>query len=178
MSVNVRLATALDIPTLSHLIPHSARALSGGYYTEQQIESAIQYIFGVDSQLIVDQTYFVATAGEAIVGCGGWSKRKTLYGGDQMKGDIDEQLDPAIDSARIRAFFIHLEWARRGIGRRIIKACEAAARQEGFRSIELSATLPGEPFYAALGYGVTKRFDIELPDGVLLPCAHMVKEFD
>ncbi len=175
MSLVVRVATEGDVPRLSQLIPDSARALSNGYYTERQIESAIAHIFGVDSQLIADGTYFVVTDDEVIVGCGGWSKRRTLYGGDQMKGEVDDLLDPATDAARIRAFFVDPNWARRGIGRRIIEACEAAARREGFQRMELGATLPGEPLYAAMGYTVTRRFDIPMPDGEVLPAAHMVK---
>ncbi len=175
MALVVRLATEQDIPPLTHLIPESVRALIVGYYTDRQIESAILHIFGVDSQLIADGTYYAVVAGEKIVGCGGWSKRNTLYGGDQMKGEADDLLDPARDAARIRAFFVHPNWTRRGIGRSIIEACEAAACQEGFRSMELGATLPGEPLYAAMGYTVTARFDIAMPDGESLPAAHMVK---
>lgn len=175
MPFEVRLATEADIPCLNQLIPESARALSAGYYSPSQIESAIVHIFGVDSQLVADGAYFVVTSDERIVGCGGWSKRKTLFGGDQMKGEADDLLDPARDPARIRAFFVDPAWARRGIGRRIIEACEAAARQEGFTRVELAATLPGEPLYAAMGYTVTNRFDIPMPDGEVLPAAHMVK---
>ena len=178
MSLLVRLATEHDIPSLKRLIPASVRALSVGYYTDRQIESGLIHIFGVDSQLIADGTYYAVVADGQIVGCGGWSKRKTLYGGDQMKGDADDLLDPAHDAARIRAFFVHPDWTRRGIGRSIIEACEAAARQEGFRSMELGATLPGEPLYAAMGYTVTTRFDIAMPDGETLPAAHMVKSLD
>jgi GNAT superfamily N-acetyltransferase len=175
MAFALRLATVDDIPVLHGLIPRSARALSAGWYTERQIESAITHIFGVDSQLIADGTYFVVIADDRIVGCGGWSKRRTLFGGDQMKDAADELLDPAHDAARIRAFFVHPEWTRRGIGRRIIEACETAARAAGYRRMELGATLPGEPLYAAMGYTVTERFDIPMPDGEVLPAAHMVK---
>jgi GNAT superfamily N-acetyltransferase len=175
MSLVVRLATEQDVPDLQRLIPESVRALSAGYYTEQQIESAIVHIFGLDSQLIADGTYYAAVMEGLIVGCGGWSKRKTLYGGDQMKSDADDLLDPAREAARIRAFFVHPSWARRGIGRGIIEVCEAAARAAGFREMELGATLPGEPLYAAMGYRVTERFDIVMPDGEALPVAHMVK---
>ena len=175
MSIEFRLATEQDIPVLNLLIPVAARGLSEGYYSDRQIESANTYVFGVDSQLIRDQTYYVAEAENVIVGCGGWSKRKTLYGGDQMKSEIDPLLDPARDAARIRAFFVHPDWARRGIGRRIIELSEEAALAQGFTCMELGATLPGEPLYAALGYIVTERYDIELPDGIGLPCAHMVK---
>ena len=178
MAFVLRLATEQNVPTLKHLIPESARALSEGYYTAQQIESAIVHIFGVDSQLIADETHYAVTDGDRIAGCGGWSKRKTLYGGDQMKDEVDDVLDPACDAARIRAFFVHPNWARRGIGRTIIDACERAARAEGYRRMELGATLPGEPLYAAMGYTVTARFDIPMADGVALPCAHMVKSLD
>ena len=175
MSFEVRLAAEQDIPALSDLIPLSARALSAGSYTERQIASAITHIFGVDSQLIADGTFFVVTADEQIVGCGGWSKRKTLFGGDQMKDADDDLLDPAHDAARILAYFVHPDWTHRSIGRRIIEACETAAREAGFRRLELGATLPGEPLYAAMGYTVTERFDFPMPDGEVLPAAHMVK---
>ena len=165
-----------DVSTLRELIPASARELSKGFYTPNQTESAIKYIFGLDSQLIIDKTYFVAEADGQIVGCGGWSKRKTMFGGDQMKAEADLLLDPNKDAGRIRAFFIHPNWSRKGIGRRIIQACEAAARADGFTRMELVATIPGEPSYAAMGYGVTERFDIPRADGTALPGAHMKKE--
>ena len=176
MEISIRVAEMDDVPALKELIPLSARALSKGFYTPQQTESAIQYIFGVDTQLIADKTYYVAEAENQIVGCGGWSKRKTLYGGDQMKTEEDPLLDPKVDAGRIRAFFIHPDWARKGIGRRIIEACERAAKADGFAKMELGATLPGEPLYAALGYEVTDRFEIPMVDGATLPAAHMKKE--
>jgi GNAT superfamily N-acetyltransferase len=178
MAIAYRLASMQDMSELKQLIPESVRALSPGYYTPRQIESAITFIFGVDSQLIADGTYYAAVADKQIVGCGGWSKRKTLFGGDQMKTAEDNLLDPAQDPARIRAFFVHPQWARQGIGRRIIALCEAAARRDGFCSIELVATLPGEPLYAAMGYAVTKRFDVSLPDGETLPVAQMAKTLE
>ena len=176
MEISIRMATMEDIPALQGLIPESARGLSQGYYTSQQIESAIKYIFGVDTQLIADKTYYIAEAEGQVVGCGGWSKRKTLYGGDQMKAEQDPLLNPKEDAGRIRAFFIHPNWARKGIGRHIIEACEEAAKADGFTRMELGATLPGEPLYAALGYEVTDRFDIAMGDGTTLPCAHMKKQ--
>jgi N-acetylglutamate synthase-like GNAT family acetyltransferase len=176
MEISIRVATMEDIPELQALIPESARGLSQSYYTPQQIESAIKYIFGVDTQLISDKTYYIAEADGQVVGCGGWSKRKTLYGGDQMKAEQDPLLDPKEDAGRIRAFFIHPDWARKGIGRRIIEACEEAAKADGFIRMELGATLPGEPLYAAMGYEVTDRFDIPMADGTTLPCAHMKKQ--
>lgn len=175
MVVSLRLAHMEDVPTLKKLIPESVRELSKNYYTQQQTESAIQYIFGVDTQLIADGTYYIAEAEGEIVGCGGWSKRKTMFGGDQMKAEVDPLLDPLTDAGRIRAFFIHPQWARRGIGRRIIQSCEQAARAGGFTRMELVATLPGEPLYAAMGYEVTRRFDQPVPDGTAIPLAHMEK---
>jgi len=171
----LRPATVDDIPALTALIPVSARALSAGYYTSREIESAITHIFGVDSQLIADGTYFVAVEGDRIVGCGGWSKRATLYGGDQMKAAADPLLDPARDAARIRAFFVDPARARQGIGRAIIERCEVAAREAGFTRMELGATAPGESLYVALGYVVTERTVVPMPDGVALPIAHMAK---
>ena len=175
MEITIRVALMDDVPALKKLIPQSARELSKGYYTPQQIESAIQYIFGVDTQLISDRTYYVAEAAGQMVGCGGWSKRKTMFGGDQMKEEQDSMLDPEADAGRLRAFFTHPEWVRKGIGRRIIQACEEAAKAEGFTRLELVATLPGEPLYAAMGYAVTARMDIPMSDGTTLPAAHMKK---
>ena len=172
----IRQATTDDIPALELLIPQSARALSEGFYTPQQIEGAVVHIFGVDTQLINDGTYFVAEEDGRIAGCGGWSKRKTLYGGDQMKTEADPLLDPRTEAARIRAFFVDPQWARRGIGSRLMKACEEAAREAGFSALDLVATLPGEPLYRAFGYEVIERFDIALPDDVNLPVARMHKQ--
>src|SRR5215207_2018831 len=176
MEFTIRESTVEEIPVLQKLIPESARKLSAGYYTPQQIESANKYIFGVDTQLIADRTYYIVESAHQIVGCGGWSRRKTLYGGDQMKAEQDPLLDPSKDAGRIRAFFVHPAWARKGIGRRIIQACEEAARADGFTKMELGATVPGEPLYAALGYEVTDRFEIPMADGTTLPAAHMKKQ--
>jgi N-acetylglutamate synthase-like GNAT family acetyltransferase len=177
MQVNIRLATLEDIPNLQKLIPESVRVLSAPYYTARQIESALVYIFGVDSQLIKDGTYFAAEHEQEIVGCGGWSKRATLFGGDQWKSDEPEPLlDPAKDPARIRAFYIHPNWARKGIGRQIIIACENAARDAGFKTIELAATLPGEPLYSAMGYNRQEQIELKTPDGESLPAFRMSKD--
>lgn len=175
MPIPIRVATLQDVPTLRELIPLSARELSKNYYTPAQVESAIRYIFGVDTQLIADGTYYVAETEGRIVGCGGWSKRKTMFGGDQMKDAQDPLLDPTQDAGRVRAFFIHPQWARRGIGRGIIQACEDAAQAAGFCRMELVATMPGEPLYAAMGYAVTRRFDQPMTDGTTLSLAHMQK---
>lgn len=171
----IRRATANDIPALEKLIPQSVRLLSANYYTAEQIESGLKYIFGVDSQLIEDGTYYVVETEGEIVGCGGWSKRRTLYGGDQAKAEVDSLLNPEVDAARIRAFFVHPNRKRQGIGSRIMEACEQAARHAGFTVLELVATLPGEPLYKAFGYEAVERFEIDLPDGVTLPVARMTK---
>ena len=175
MEITIRVAVMDDVPALQQLILHAARELSKGYYTPQQIESAITYIFGVDTQLISDRTYYVAEAAGQMVGCGGWSKRKTMLGGDQMKVEQDLRLDPTVDAGRIRTFFTHPAWARQGIGRRIMQACEEAAKAERFTRLELVATLPGELLYAAMGYAVTERMEIPMSDGITLPAAHMKK---
>ena len=175
MSLHIRTATSEDISALERLIEESVRALSVGFYTPQQIESSLQYVFGVDTQLIEDGTYFVVEADGLLAGCGGWSKRKTLYGGDKVKTEEDDLLDPKTQPSRIRAFFVHPNFARRGIGRLLLDACEQAAREAGFSALELAATMPGEPLYAACGFHIIERIEVELPDGVLVPIARMGK---
>jgi N-acetylglutamate synthase-like GNAT family acetyltransferase len=173
----IRPAQLSDVPTLKQLINKSARHLNSADYTTAQINSILQYIYGVDSQLILDGTYFVVEVDGRIVGCGGWSKRKTMYGGDQAKSEYgnDNQLDPYSDAARIRAFFVHPQFARQGIGRVLMAASEAAARQAGFTKLELVATLTGEPLYAAAGFEVRERYDAALPDGSMFPVVRMGK---
>jgi N-acetylglutamate synthase-like GNAT family acetyltransferase len=175
---SLRVATLDDRPALADLIAESARGLSREDYATEQVESALATgVFGVDSEMIVDGTYFLAEAEGRLIGCGGWSKRRTLFGGDRFAGREAEELDPASDPARIRAFFVHPEWARRGIGSRILARCEADARAYGFRSAELMATLPGEKLYAALGYQVVERTDHQMDDGVVLELVRMRKNF-
>jgi GNAT superfamily N-acetyltransferase len=174
MTFQIRVATERDIPDISRLIPLSVRGLSSGHYSEHQIDSALQWVYGADPQLIADGTYYVATSGNQLVGCGGWSKRPALYRGDEA-GSEEAVLDPARSPARIRAFYVHPDWARRGIGRQLMERCEAAARQAGFRRLDLAATVPGEPLYAALGYVVTARSAAPMPNGESLPFAHMTK---
>ena len=177
MNLRIRLATAADIPALQQLIRESVNALSAEHYSAPQIASALSHVFGVDSQLIQDETYFVAEVDDEIVGSGGWSKRKTLFGGDQAKSETtDPLLDPKTEAARIRAFYVHPRWSRRGIGSRILESCEGAARQAGFTRVELVATLPGEPLYLARGYEKADAFSIETPDGEALPAFRMTKE--
>jgi GNAT superfamily N-acetyltransferase len=192
MSKNIylRLATDADIPVLQALIDASVRGLQAQDYTPAQIEGALQTVFGVDSQLIADGTYIVAEAksdgmepadpkfvkAEAlIVGCGGWSKRKTLYGGDHWTGRKDELLDPLRDAAKIRAFFIHPDWARKGIGGMILEACEQAARASGFARYEMGATLTGAKLFGVKGYVAVKPISIPLMNGEVLPVLHMEK---
>jgi GNAT superfamily N-acetyltransferase len=177
MTITTRLATFDDIPFLQQLIALSVRGLSPAYNTPSQIESALKYIFGIDTQLIIDGTYYVAMVDQTIVGCGGWSKRNTLYGGDQHKDIEDPLLDPATDAARIRAFFVHPEWARRGIGRHIMQVCENAAQSNGFTKFQLGATLPGVPLYEVMGYTVVEHINQPLPDGEALPIVKMQKVF-
>jgi GNAT superfamily N-acetyltransferase len=173
--IDTRLATFDDIPQLNELIEQSARLLSVGFYTPAQTESAIKYVFGVDTQLVIDSTYYVAEIDGEKVGCGGWSKRNTLYGGDQHKATEDPLLDPATDAARIRAFFVHPAHARKGIGKHLIGVCENAAKAAGFTAIEMGATLPGVPLYTAMGYTTVERIDNPLPDGEILPIVRMRK---
>ena len=166
--VNVRLAEHEDIPALSELIASSARELSRGYYSAQETESAIRFVFGVDSVLISDRSYFVAEIDGELAGCGGWSRRRTLYGGDQRPIGPPAVLDPAVDAARIRAFFVAPGFARRGVGRSIFEHCAQAAARAGFRELELMATLPGVPFYTALGFSEVEQVADTLPDGIVL----------
>ena len=169
----VRVATLAAVPALQSLIATSVRALSAAYYTGEQIEASIVKVFGVDTQLIADATYYVIDSPVGPAACGGWSHRQTLYGGDQMKDVADPELDPRVDAARIRAFFVHPEFARRGLARALYAECAGAARAAGFRRLELMATLPGEPLYAALGFVPIERVALPLGDGIELPLVRM-----
>jgi len=175
-ALEVRPASLADIPTLTGMIASSARILSRGYYTGQETESAIRHVFGVDSALIADGTYFVATLGGRLAGCGGWSRRQTLYGGDQRPVGALDLLDPARDAARIRAFFVAPTAARRGVGRGLFNECVRAASASGFRALELMATLPGVPFYAALEFETIEQITDELPDGTPIRFVRMRRE--
>jgi N-acetylglutamate synthase-like GNAT family acetyltransferase len=175
--VHIRPATPDDIPALNALIERSARELSRGYYEAREIDSAIRHVFGVDTSLVRDRTYFVVEDGAQLLGCGGWSRRRTLYGGDQRPvGSVDDALDPAVDAARIRAFFVAPEAARRGVGRVLLEACTSAAREAGFRTLELMATLPGVPFYRTQGFIDVEPVTDLLPDGVPLRFVRMRRE--
>jgi GNAT superfamily N-acetyltransferase len=170
-----RLAHEADVPVLEALIPLSVRTLQASHYTPAQMEAALGPVFAVDRQLIRDGTYFVAERDGQIFGCGGWSRRRSLYGGDQDRKNEDSLLDPQRDAARVRAFFVHPAWARRGIGRDILRACEQAIIEAGFRKVDLVATLAGEPLYATCGYAVVERFEIVLPGHLSLPVVRMSK---
>jgi len=189
-NIHLRLAVPEDVPVLRELINASVRGLQTKDYTPAQIEGALKTVFGVDSQLIADGTYIVAEANSdgnqcaeqkvvkvepMIVGCGGWSKRKTLYGGDRWTGREDELLDPLRDAAKIRAFFIHPAWARQGIGGMILEACESAARAAGFTRYEMGATLTGAKLFSVKGYVAVKPISIPLMNGEVLPVIHMEK---
>ena len=168
----VRAATSADIPALNDLIAASVRQLSAGFYTLPQIEAALKCVFGVDSQLIEDGTYFIIDGDAGPAAAGGWSGRRTLYGGDQTKDTNDPRLDPRTEPARVRAFFVHPTHVRRGLARQLYDECERAARAAGFRQFELVATLPGEPLYLSLGFRVEERI-ILTPAGVAVPFARM-----
>jgi GNAT superfamily N-acetyltransferase len=170
----LRLATPADASGLRHLIDVSVRKLSVGYYTGSQIEGALRYVFGLDTQLIADRTYYVIEdeTGE-FQAAGGWSRRRTLFGGDQMKEADDPALDPTKDAARIRAFFVHPSWSGRGLGRQLFDRCASDAARARFNRVELMATLPGEPFYRALGFIELDRSTVLLPDGEELAVVRM-----
>jgi len=191
VKILIRQAAPADISQLRDLIELSVRGLQAQDYSPSQIDSALATVYGVDTQLIADGTYFVAEAnsnpGEAapskqeandavtIVGCGGWSKRKTLYGGDQWTGREAASLDPKTDAAKIRAFFVHPSWARRGIGSMILEACESAAVASGIVRFEMGATLTGVPLYQARGYVALENLAVPLANGESLPIVRMEK---
>jgi GNAT superfamily N-acetyltransferase len=176
MDYQIRKATLADRAAIERLIAESARALSRGDYSERQIEAAVAAIFGVDTRLILDGTYFVAEGGRGLIGCGGWSRRKTLFGGDRYAARDAGELDPESEPAKIRAFFVHPAHARRGVGRAILAACEAEARSSGFRSLELLATLPGVRLYKACGYEAGARVWHEAEGGVPVEFVPMRKD--
>jgi len=166
-----------DRQAISELIAESARQLSREQYSDAQIEAAIATVFGVDSDLIEDGTYFVAESRGLMVGCGGWSRRKTLFGGDQFSSRDAGYLDPESEPAKIRAFFIHPAHARQGIARAVLARCETEAKAQGFRALELMATLPGIAFYESCGFSQMGNYDLELTGGVKLELVPMRKEF-
>ena len=190
-NIHLRLAVPADVPVLRELIDASVRGLQTQDYTPAQIAGALQTVFGVDSQLIADGTYIVAEvtqegmesvnkgyaqSARLIVGCGGWSKRRTLYGSDHWTGREDALLDPLRDAAKIRAFFIHPDWARQGVGSMILQACELAAKTAGFTRYEMGATLTGAKLFGVKGYVAVRPISIPLVNGESLPVIHMEKQ--
>lgn len=178
----LRLAVEADIPALHALIEASVRALQAGDYTPAQIEGALGTVLGLDTQLIRDRTYFVAEAMEQspkkvdLAGCGGWSKRKTLFGADRGPGREPELLDPAVDAAKVRAIFVHPDFARQGLGSLILAEVEAAAAATGFRRFEMGSTLTGVPLYRLKGYVEVEQIKVPLWNGEALPVVRMVKD--
>jgi GNAT superfamily N-acetyltransferase len=171
----LRLATLDDAPALEALIPRSVRVLQAKDYTPSQLEAAIGPVFGLDRALVEDGTYFVAEIEGRIVGCGGWSRRATLFGVHTAIRN-DAYLRPGIDPAKIRAFFIDPDYSRRGIGSLILEASERAAAAAGFTQIELAATLTGIPLYERHGYRPLQRFETPLANGEGLPILGMIKD--
>ena len=169
----LRLARDQDIGALRTVMNAAISQLQSAYLPAEAVAASFS-VMGLDSQLIADGTYFVVEAGERVAGCGGWSRRATLFGGDHSAGRDAALLDPARDAARVRAMSTHPDFARRGVGRLILGACEAAAAAEGFRACELAATLAGEPLYRACGYLEIERFTASA-DGVDIPLIRMGK---
>jgi len=176
MHYSLRAATLDDRAELQELIALSARQLSAGDYLPEQVEGALRGAFGVDSQLIRDGTYFVVHSGGSIVGCGGWSYRRTLFGSDNHADRESAELEPGVDAAKIRAFFVDPAHARKGIGTMLLDKCEQEARVQGFRRVELMATLPGVRLYAARGYRGSDRITYEVAPGVTIEFVPMSKD--
>lgn len=173
--MKLRAAIMDDLPALQDLIRRSAVKLSTEHYSAAQIDAALQGAFGVDTQLIHDGSYFVVVEDESLVACGGWSFRKTLFGGDTHTERHPESLNPDTDAAKIRAFFIAPEYARRGLGTMILNACESAAKEAGFQRLELMSTLPGVKFYASRGFVAGEPKDFVLPGEVSITFLPMQK---
>ncbi|HTO45134.1 MAG TPA: GNAT family N-acetyltransferase [Burkholderiales bacterium] len=169
-----RLATRADLPALEALMTIAIRQLIGAYLDAARVEASFE-IMGVDTQLIDDGTYFAIEQDAGIVGCGGWSRRATLFGGDHFASRDARLLDPATEPARVRAMYTHPDFVRRGIGRLVLSLCEAAAAREGFKSLELAATVAGEPLYSACGFSVIERMEVTTSKGIKIPGARMSK---
>lgn len=169
-----RLATMADLAELKALMALAIRRLVGAYLDAARVEASFE-IMGIDTQLIDDGTYFAVESGGRIVGCGGWSRRATLFGGDHYSVRDARRLDPASEPARVRAMYTHPDFARRGIGRLVLALCETSAAHEGFRSLELLATVAGEPLYLAYGFSIIERIEVATSKGVTIPGALMSK---
>ena len=172
--LSLRLALEADLPALRQLMEAAIRELQAPFLSPEQL-AASSSIMGLDTQLVADRTYFLVETAGRIAGCGGWSRRATLFGGDHSEGRDAALLDPAKDAARVRAMYTHPDFTRRGVGRMVLNACEAAAAADGFGSCELAATLAGEPLYKACGYRQIERFAADTPQGVVVPLVRMGK---
>jgi GNAT superfamily N-acetyltransferase len=181
LGILIRSARPDDVPGLRTLIESSVRRLQANDYTFEQREAALRTVYGVDSQLVADGTYLLAEAVDAgetpIAGCGGWSRHKTLFGGDAWTDREDTLLDPRHDAAKIRAFFVHPDQARRGVGTALLAACEAGARAAGFTRCEMGATLTGARLFGAKGYRALETIQVPLGDGLTMPVVRMEKIF-
>jgi GNAT superfamily N-acetyltransferase len=176
---NLRLATMADLPLLRDLVAQSVWVLQANEYSDEQRKAAIRLIYGVDTQLIRDGTYFAVEENGNIVACGGWSRRRTLFGGDQHAPSREpELLDAATEAGKIRAFFVRPGWERRGIGSALIRACEQAAWAEGFRKLEMGSTLTGIPLYSAHGYHEVERIEVPLDQGLTMTVVRMTKSLE
>ena len=170
-----RLATQEDLPALQRLMTDAIRALLPEFLSPEKVEASFA-VMGVDSQLIADGTYIVLEENGVLAGCGGWSRRATLFGHNSTAGRDPRLLDPASEAARIRAMYTAPAFVRRGVGRKILELCEAAARTEGFARAELGATAGGEPLYRACGYREIERLEVSTPGGVTVPITRMGKD--
>jgi GNAT superfamily N-acetyltransferase len=174
MEFSSRLATLDDIPRLTEVMDAAISELQRAYLEPEQIEAS-RAVMGIDTQLIEDGTYFVIEApGGEVAGCGGWSRRATMYGNDHSPGRDAKLLDPAVDAAKVRAMYTSPAYARRGVGRLVLSLCEAAAAAEGFTRLELVGTLAGEPLYTAYGFTPVERVDVSVSD-VVVPAVRMEK---
>lgn len=173
--ITIRVATPADLPEIHRVMRASMEALGAKFYGEAQLRSAVEYISSPDHQLVDDGTFYVVLDDDLVVACGGWSWRKKLFTGTSEQAATSGEIDPEHNPARIRAMFVHPDYARRGLGRLILDTSENHARRLGFTRFELMATLPGVPLYEACGYERVEDVAIELPDGTRLDCIRMVK---
>jgi len=178
MDYHLRSTRPDDIPALEDLIRQSARGLSRDDYSDAEIEACVAHVFGVDSELVVDGTYYVAEIDGQPAACGGWSRRRTLFGGDSYAGRESGFLDPATEPARIRAFFVRPDMARKGLGTMILRQCEVEAKRAGFSRMEMMATLPGVKLYRALGYAGDTVQTFTMPGGVAVRFVRMARALD
>jgi GNAT superfamily N-acetyltransferase len=174
----LRVAAPGDSRAVEALMQASIAGLFGSFYDPVQTASSVEHVAHVDPRLIEDGTYFVIEADDGLVACGGWSRRGKLYTGSGDAADDDRIIDPATEGARIRAMFTRPDWVRRGLGTRILEACEAAAKAEGFRFLILVGTMAGVPLYERFGFTTTDRSPVTMPDGTTIDCATMTKPID